>query len=357
MTWRYAMKTNKRMYKFRIYVMAVVSILVLMMAVIIVFVDHTLIDVSNLLLIRIIMVFAILLFVAGLVLMLKFIYLPISNIQKVIDKLDFWTPQTENVLKREGKIHPFALDIAEMMKKMKESLDREYSLNILKKQAELTSLQSQINPHFLYNTLDSIRGQVITEGLTEAGDMVEALSLLFRYSINHSNDLVTFEQELENVGNYIKIIQYRLDNRFDVNKKIDETDNMIMGYYLPRLTLQPLIENAINHGLASKRGKGNIVIRAQTTQKRFIISIEDDGVGIDNEKLDALNQRLKKVGKTETPTVSNGSGIAIFNVNDRIKMIFGDEFGIHVNSSKGLGTEVYISLPIKSTSREIKDEK
>ena len=130
------------------------------------------------------------------------------------------------------------------------AMEREYSAKILQTQAELDSMQSQINPHFLYNTLDSIRGQALELGSDEIADMIESLSVLFRYTISQRGDILTFEQELKKRRPLYKdSAQYRFENRFVIRKKIDDGDGRIYQCRMPKLTLQPIIENAIYHGL------------------------------------------------------------------------------------------------------------
>lgn len=218
----------------------------------------------------------------------------------------------------------------------------------LKQQAEYIVLQSQINPHFLYNTLDSIRGQVMAEGLHETANMLEALSNLFRYSISKKNVIITLEEELENVDDYMRIINYRFANRFRLIKKIDTQDNSLMSFILPKLTFQPLVENAIQHGMEKKKGTGTIIIRASRSDRYAYFSVEDDGLGMDMETLDGINTRLRDTTAVENRTTSSQhSGIALTNVASRLKILYGEEASVSVSSTPGHGTEISMSVPMQ----------
>lgn len=221
--------------------------------------------------------------------------------------------------------------------------ENQYNSDILYKQAELDALQSQINPHFLYNTLDSIRGQALAEGAEDIADMAEALSTFFRYSISNRNNVVTLNEELENVQNYFMIQQFRFNNRFRLQifpfpQEVGETCS------LPKMTLQPILENTILHGMEEKIGPGTITIRVVNTDNRTIITISDDGTGMNEETLLRLQVKLRD-DKPVPLQRTNGNGIALPNANRRIKLLFGKEYGMQVMSTLGLGTDVEIILP------------
>jgi two-component system sensor histidine kinase YesM len=223
--------------------------------------------------------------------------------------------------------------------------EQDYAEQIVTKQAEIDALQSQINPHFLYNTLDSIRGKALSEGVPEIADMTAALSAFFRYSVSKKSNLVTLDDELRNIDHYFAIQRYRFDNRFTLNKVLEEGDGLL-ECALPKLTIQPVVENAIYHGLEMRIGGGTITIRVTATERRLIIHVVDDGVGMDTATLDALNQRLDSGQSAESVQASpRSSGIALTNVNQRIKLLCGEQYGITVYSTLDLGTDVEIVLP------------
>lgn len=225
----------------------------------------------------------------------------------------------------------------------KEHDEKQCTSDILYKQAELDALQSQINPHFLYNTLDSIRGHALTEGAEDIADMTEALSTFFRYSISNRNNMVTLNEELENAQNYFMIQQFRFNNRFRLQifpfpQEIGEV------CFLPKMTLQPILENTILHGMEQKIGPGTISIRVVGTDNRTVITISDDGTGMSEETLLRLQAKLQNDEPVPLRR-TKGNGIALPNANRRIKLLFGKEYGMRIMSTLGLGTDVEITLP------------
>lgn len=204
-------------------------------------------------------------------------------------------------------------------------------------------MQSQINPHFLYNTLESIRGKALNQGAKEIADMTEAMATFFRYSISQRENIVTLEEELENTRNYYKIQQFRFNNRFRLEINTD-TELALNEFKLPKLTLQPVIENAIYHGLEGKMGQGVVSIRAVETQHHILIVVSDDGLGMSEETLAQLQERLAS-GKSQQDGKQRGGGIALPNVNRRIQITFGLRYGLQVSSTLGMGTDVEIRLP------------
>lgn len=226
-----------------------------------------------------------------------------------------------------------------------------YAIELLKNQAELNALQSQINPHFLYNTIDAIRSQVLIAGESEVADILENLSNFFRYSIGSSTTLISIREELGSIDGYIKIMQFRFPQKFTLIKRIDIDDDLIMDYQIPKLTLQPLIENAITHGLEMKPGSGIITLRLSRTSKYLQLSVEDNGIGIDPATLDKLNHKLANQSTNQVMENragrKNKTGIGLVNVNHRIKLIFGQDYGLNVTSIKNKSSCINILLPIE----------
>ncbi|MBI9103985.1 MAG: histidine kinase [Spirochaetales bacterium] len=274
------------------------------------------------------------------------IYRPIKKIEAATLLLSEGDNNIFQGLEIESDSVQLSMYFHELVHLLKESIDREYTAEFLIKEAELKALQSQINPHFLYNVLDGIRGHALTEGVTELAEMTEALSMIFRYSVSHWENEVTLERELVNVKSYFKIQQYRFNNKFDLKICIEDDEDQTLVCTLPKLTLQPIIENAIYHGLEMKLGKGLVTIRTKLTDELLIIEISDDGVGLSQNNLDQINDSFYdwKTVKTEKDK-AGGSGIALTNVNSRIKMIFGEEFGLHMYSTEGFGAMIEILLP------------
>lgn len=225
-----------------------------------------------------------------------------------------------------------------------------------KREAQILALQNQINPHFLYNTLESIRGEALIAGLDGVADMTEALAKFFRYTITKVENLVSVEEELDNCETYFGIQKYRFGDRLNLHIEYDPAEHeKIMNCRIPKLTLQPILENSIIHGTELKLGAGNLYIRFACTQERLIICVSDDGVGMDEETLAALNRKLGRANDSFGSSEEEKGGIALVNVNNRIHLIFGDEYGIHVYSVPDRGTDVEITIPLTESDREAKN--
>lgn len=247
--------------------------------------------------------------------------------------------------------YPHSREAEQVNRRFQEMLGTRELINVSKKQAEYLALQNQINPHFLYNTLEGIRSEALMEGVDSIAEMTEALATFFRYTISNMEHLVTLEDELANIENYYYIQQFRFGDKLKLNIQYafrDEMDEMeVLQYRLPKLTLQPVVENSIFHGIERKVGKGHLVIRISATDSRLVIKVSDDGLGMEAEKVQELNEKLKSLSLDDVnPKADKQGGIAIQNVNNRIKLLFGEEYGIYVYSQKGAGTDVEISLPL-----------
>ena len=221
-----------------------------------------------------------------------------------------------------------------------------YSKN-LKMEAELHALQNQINPHFLYNTLEVIRGRALVQNAQDIADMTEALATIFRYNINRPGDVATLQEEIDNVRNYMLIQNCRFGDRFRFETEIEDVEDGILTHVLPVLTLQPLVENAIYHGINERIGGGRIRLKAYLTQRDLPIIISDNGKGMDDVTLQEIHRKL--VGASEGLPVEKktgrGTGIALTNVSQRIKFYFGKEYGLDVKSTLGIGTTITITIP------------
>lgn len=242
---------------------------------------------------------------------------------------------------------PFSPEMEDAVKKLKTLINTNELINSSKRQAQYLALQNQINPHFLYNSLEGIRGEAIAAGLNNVAEMTEALATFFRYTISNMEHLVTVEDELTNIENYYIIQQYRFGERLNLNIEIGcEDKSDILRCRLPKLTLQPIVENSIFHGIERKMGKGNVSIKLETTSRRLIITVSDDGLGMEAERLYELNEKLKTQSFDYVkPDSERKGGIAIINVNNRIKLLFGEEYGINIYSTLNYGTDVEITLP------------
>lgn len=227
-------------------------------------------------------------------------------------------------------------------------------LKLSKRQAQFRALQNQINPHFLYNTLESIRSEALVAGLDSVADMTEALAVFFRYTISKVENLVTIEEELQNCVTYFHIQQYRFGERLQFQIDCDEEDKKeIFRCRIPKLTLQPILENSIIHGTEMKLGAGRLIVKLERTESLLMITVSDDGAGMDEDTLAKLNEGLDKSGRAFQENREEKGGVALVNVNNRIHLLFGEEYGLHVFSIMGEGTDVQITLPAITSDREV----
>ncbi|WP_070000665.1 cache domain-containing sensor histidine kinase [Cellulosilyticum sp. I15G10I2] len=208
-----------------------------------------------------------------------------------------------------------------------------------KRKKELEALQSQINPHFLYNTLDSIIWLAESDKIEEAIMMITALSRFFRIGISSGRNIITVREELEHARNYLAIQKIRYKNKFEFNIKTDEE---ALNAKTLKLILQPLIENALYHGIEYILEKGEINISVKVDADKLIYEISDNGIGMSEET------RLKLFDK-EQEIKTKGSGVGVKNVNERIKLYYGQDYGMQVESKLEEGTTIYIKIPLTYT--------
>lgn len=207
---------------------------------------------------------------------------------------------------------------------------REEEVNLRK--TELKALQAQINPHFLYNTLDSIAWMCEQGRTADAVKMVHALARLFRISISKGHELIPISKEIEHAESYLQIQKYRYKNQFTYEFDVDPE---CLDYLCNKITLQPIIENAINHGLDLMVEEGHIDVRVRQDGGDIVFFVQDNGVGMTPEQIEAIMQRGPK----------DRTGIGIKNVNDRLKIYFGKNYGLHITSEPDVGTCVEIRMP------------
>lgn len=221
--------------------------------------------------------------------------------------------------------------------KMAEILEER--MKLLRK-SQYDMLQTQINPHFLYNTLETINWMAYNMSNSEnpVSKSLINLASFFRNTLT-SGYFVSIENEIKYTNEYVNILALRYGDLFDIEWDIDES---ILSYTIIKICLQPIIENAVYHGIKQKNDKGLIKIKGLCNDNNIILIVSDDGIGIEKDALDELNKTL-----SETSFTNEKSHIGLSNVNQRIKIIFGDSYGIHVESTVGVGTDVYVTIPKK----------
>jgi two-component system sensor histidine kinase YesM len=204
------------------------------------------------------------------------------------------------------------------------------------REAELELLQIQINPHFLYNTLDTIVWLAEAGRQKEVVATVGSLSEFFRSSLNQGKDIITIEEETLHFTCYLKIQQVRYQDILDYEITIPED---LGNSLIPKITLQPLIENALYHGIKNKRGGGRIKVGGRLEESLCILTVEDNGIGMKEERLQEVTREIN------SKTGNKKDCYGLYNVNERIQLKFGEEYGLRIHSVYGEGTKVEVYLP------------
>lgn len=218
-----------------------------------------------------------------------------------------------------------------------------------RQQMEIMAYRNQINPHFLYNTLDCIRGIAYMHQATEIVDISEALSRMFRYAVKGDN-FVTMKDELEYIQNYAVIIGYRFDGRIRVQNHIDPEFSQ---YIVLRMLLQPLVENAVLHGLEEIIGDGSVDIYARKQDESLMIRIDDNGVGASEQKIQKLNEQIASMQHVQMNRPSEHDGIGLMNIARRLYLHYGEDASIRIFRGTGCGLSVEICLPVRTEGENV----
>ena len=211
-----------------------------------------------------------------------------------------------------------------------------YKMEIEKKESELRALQAQMNPHFLYNCLSGIKWKALRKGDDDISDITGLLAKFYRTALNNGQQITTVSSELENIRAYIEIQKKMHEEPFEVEYRIDESG---LECCMPNFLLQPLVENALYHGIKNKRGKGMIRIDGEMEDSDCILRITDNGRGMTPERLGQVREGIRNRNACETEIYG------LYNVNERIRLNFGEKYGITITSTYGEGTCVTVRLP------------
>jgi two-component system sensor histidine kinase YesM len=249
-------------------------------------------------------------------------------------------------IRNRDEIGDLSLGYNSMVANIKQLIDDSYILQIKEKEAELNALQAQINPHFLYNTLEMIYWEAEAANQTHIGEMVISLSRLFRLSLNRGKNYTSVAQEKEFIENYLILQKLRFKD--DLEYTIQIEDN-ILEFTVLKLILQPFVENAILHGFGKKRGKVRISIQGMLREDHLYFKIEDDGIGMDPIILQNI---LEDETENETNTSQESGGFAIKNINKRLELYFKDNYSLKFTSELGKGTTVEILIPFNDQTKK-----
>lgn len=236
---------------------------------------------------------------------------------------------------REYELQTLSDGFEKMVERLNQLIEQNKQEQISLRSAELALLQAQINPHFLYNTLDTIIWLVESGKYEQSVEMVTSLSGYFRSSLSKGRDIITLREEEQHVRSYLEIqhVRYQdiLEYEIDIDKELAE-------YEIPKLTLQPLVENALYHGIKLKRGLGKISVLGYQDGETICLAVKDNGAGMDEERLNEVRSAIRKEKRV---------GFGLSTVHERLQLMFGQEYGLTVESTLGEGTAVFVKIPMQ----------
>ena len=302
----------------------------------------------NMLKTRLFIVFVILLIIFIVILINSYISFrvtnPIRELEKSVKALEEGNLDADIYMGGSYEVQHLGKSVQDMKFRIKGLMQDIVSEHEEKRKSEFDSLQAQINPHFLYNTLDIIVWQIENEKQSEAVHTVTALARFFRLSLGKGKNIVTVRDEIDHVKNYLMIQHMRFKNKFDYEFDIAED---VLELPSLKLMLQPLVENAIYHGMEFMDGDGMIMVKAWREEDELYLSVADNGLGMTEDKVETI-----LTGKSASGN-GRGSGIGVKNVNERIKLYFGEAYGLTIDSEPDEGTTVIIHLPAKDEKESL----
>ena len=258
----------------------------------------------------------------------------ITNIQNFND--------TDEPEERHDEIGYLQKSFGIMIRRNQELIAKEYQSELEKRNAQISALQAQINPHFMYNTLQVIGGMSLKGRINDVYSVVTALSDIMRYSFNFSQEMVPLQKETEYLFDYLTIQNQRFNNRITFTTDIPDE---LMKAYIPKLILQPILENSFEHGLTQKEGKWMVCLKAAADQSTnsLRISISDNGLGMTPDRLDEIREKLDAANVN---VMASSSHIGLMNVHARIRLRFGGDYGVAIESEEGKGTLVTVTTKL-----------
>ncbi|MDQ8733208.1 sensor histidine kinase [Paenibacillus sp. LHD-38] len=262
---------------------------------------------------------------------------PIHQLQEHMKEVEKGNFNIQVPVDRTKEIGRLARTFNLMVFQIRELMGQVVKEQEFKRKSELNALQAQINPHFLYNTLDSIIWMAEEKKSEEVVLMTSALARLFRASLSKGKELVSLRTEIEHIANYLTIQKMRYRDKLDFQIEVDPA---ILSYVTLKVTLQPLVENAIYHGIKNKYGTGTIRITGERYGEKILLHVADNGVGIDAETLERLLAPVRSGGFRE------GKGVGMTNVHERLRLYFGHDYGLTVESEPDAGTTVTVAIPL-----------
>jgi two-component system sensor histidine kinase YesM len=270
---------------------------------------------------------------------------PIIQLKKLMKRAEAGDLKVRFDVNYQDEVSVLGGNFNQMLDRIEDLIQMVYMEQKNKRTAELKVLQEQIKPHFLYNTLDTINWMAREYEAEDIVKVVDALTSMYRIGLSHGKDYITLEEEIKYVSNYLYIQKIRYRNK--LNYEILE-DQSLKGFEVPKLILQPLVENAIYHGIKTKRGEGNLTIWTKELEGKFMeLTVEDDGSGMTPEKMEVLNRMLNEPFMAE-----ENQSFGLFYIKERLRIRYGNRFSVQVISSKDNGTKVTIRIPQNGSKEE-----
>jgi two-component system sensor histidine kinase YesM len=270
---------------------------------------------------------------------------PIIQLKKLMKRAEAGDLKVRFDVNYQDEVSVLGGNFNQMLDRIEDLIQMVYMEQKNKRTAELKVLQGQIKPHFLYNTLDTINWMAREYEAEDIVKVVDALTSMYRIGLSHGKDYITLEEEIKYVSNYLYIQKIRYRNK--LNYEILE-DQSLKGFEVPKLILQPLVENAIYHGIKAKRGEGNLTIWTKELEGKFMeLTVEDDGSGMTPEKMEVLNRMLNEPFMAE-----ENQSFGLFYIKERLRIRYGNRFSVQVISSKDNGTKVTIRIPQNGSKEE-----
>lgn len=282
----------------------------------------------------------------GIALSFAFTFTVIRRFSKKIRKIMLHTSRLQGGdlsarirMEGEDELQQISESFNYMCDRLESYIEKMYVSEIRQKSAELSALQAQINPHFLYNTLESIRMKAFASGNRDVGQMIYLLAGIFRNMIRNQTS-IKLAEEINMCSTYLELFRFRYENKLMVDIRMDSS---IAGCKVLKLLIQPIVENYVVHGFRPDSGENRISITADQVEGRIVIRVTDNGKGISQVRLDEIEKRLKPVyaGASET-----SDSLGLFNVNERIRLTYGNDYGLRIRSEENTGTEVILELPV-----------
>lgn len=266
----------------------------------------------------------------------RFVIGPIRKLVVKIERVETGDFTEECSVYPGDEIGALNREFDEMSRRLKRLIEEVYTTKIKEQEAELNALIAQINPHFLYNTLDSIHWLAVKNRDYAVGEQLEALSAIFRHVLNRGEECVTIASEVEFIQNYMAIMESRFGRRVKIQIQAEPGLEQVL---IPKLIIQPLVENGILHGLEPKKEGGTILITIEVQGDNLVIAVEDDGVGADEAQ---ITEKMKN-------RESGKDTFALKNIDDRIKLRYGSAYGLCFESKPGKGTRVLVMMPLEQS--------